>query len=504
MNVKIKEKFFQIIKKANLTYLITSFIILCGVILRLKVYFYNQSFWQDECALGINILERPYLKLFSPLSIIQVAPPFFMIVCKFLLDISQQVNNFEIRDMMLRLFPCICSIISLPLFSYLVHRMFNNRYFTWVCTAMLAFNAPAINYAQEFKQYSCEMMFSLLLIIAFYNIDIKAVSIKKLWANSLLFMVSVWFSSGAFVILASGYLILFIDMIKNKYWDKTKILILTLPMTANLLLFYFLYYRRVHKLHHDWMYHFWSVSQPSFFNFENFSSLFVEKIQFLIEFPYTNYIFLFFIISTIILFTCRRQRNKYIVLIPLLLCITASFLQIYPFEQRLILYILPFFIILYSQIILLLKNQKLTTFLLICAIVAISLKVTFRKTEHFIYHKGRFREIAQILKSNNPQNKNIFYTALQSGYYLNLQKNDFYNENRWQDFNQSKLPEKLKNAPIDDYWIECSLYSPKLNYNKKLKEFLYNDPNLKVVKIWTMPENDNIYVIHFKKIKDYN
>ena len=53
-----KELVLEKLKKINLTYLITGLIILCGIILRLKVYFYNESFWIDECSLGTNILEK--------------------------------------------------------------------------------------------------------------------------------------------------------------------------------------------------------------------------------------------------------------------------------------------------------------------------------------------------------------------------------------------------------------------------------------------------------------
>lgn len=55
MKTNLKEIYsntLPLIKKINLTYLITGLIILCGIILRLKVYFYNQSFWLDECSLG--------------------------------------------------------------------------------------------------------------------------------------------------------------------------------------------------------------------------------------------------------------------------------------------------------------------------------------------------------------------------------------------------------------------------------------------------------------------
>lgn len=151
------------------------------------MYFYNQSFWLDECSLGFNILHRSYFfKLFKALDLYQVAPPFFMVTCKFLLNISHQVNNFYTKDLVLRLFPCICSIVSLPLFAILVQKMFKNKYFTWISTAMLVFNPAAINYTQELKQYSCEMMFTIILLLAFLSLDIKNICYKKLALYSLL------------------------------------------------------------------------------------------------------------------------------------------------------------------------------------------------------------------------------------------------------------------------------------------------------------------------------
>ena len=63
--------------------------------------------------------------------------------------------------------------------------------------------------------------------------------------------------------------------------------------------------------------------------------------------------------------------------------------------------------------------------------------------------------------------------------------------------------EKLNNIAGGDYWIEMSHYARKYNYAPKLKEYIYNNPNLKVLNIWTAPYDENVYLIHFKKIKDY-
>ncbi len=41
-----------------------------GIFLRLKVYLFNVSFWGDESALALNILDRGFLDLLKPLNYI--------------------------------------------------------------------------------------------------------------------------------------------------------------------------------------------------------------------------------------------------------------------------------------------------------------------------------------------------------------------------------------------------------------------------------------------------
>ena len=511
MESNYKTKILNILSKINWSVIFVCFIILCGIILRLKVYFYNSSFFGDEAALGLNIIEKNYFKLFEPLKIGQVAPPFFMVVCKFILDISQQAGNIVTRDLVLRLFPCLCSIISLPLFAYLIHKMFDNKYMLWVCTAMLAFNTTAINYAQEFKQYSCEMMFALILLIAFLHLDIKTVSNKKLGLYCTLFMLSIWFSNTACIIIFTGYLLILADAIKNKYFDKVKAAILLLPMLADILAYYFLFFRRVNRAMTQYMHDFWSHAVPSFFNINNFTELFPEKIQQLISFPYTDILFVFLFINILILFSFRdfKYRNKYVVLIPILLSITAAFLKIYPFEQRLILFLLPLLIILYCQTILLLKKSKTTTVILLIIISALSLKNIFNPADKYVLHKQYLRQFAQIINQNNPEYNNLYILFNEDPTYYYIKKENFkclinthYN-NTYLD--KQKAKQIIKSLPSADIWLLGGHYAQKHDNGSILKEYMLQDKNLKVYQIWMSPyHNKNVFLIHFKKIKDYN
>ena len=502
-----KEFVFEKLKNINLTYLITGLIILCGIILRLKVYFYNESFWIDECNLGTNILEKSYLQLFKPLDYGQVAPPFFLVASKLLLDLSHQINNIDTRDLILRLFPCICSIASLPLLAVLVNKMFNNnKYFSWISVAILAFNPVAINYAQEFKQYSCEMMFSIILLLAFVSLDIKTVSYKKLALYSLLFSIAPWFSSTAWFVMAGGFLVILIDMIKDKYFDKAKIAILFIPLIANFLVWDLLYYKPVNKALYNWMQNYWAHEKPSFFTINNFSKMFVDKIQNLISFPYPKYLFVFLFLNLIIFFTTIGYRNKCVTLIPILLCITASFMEHYPFEQRLILFLLPMLIILYCQIMFVLKQTLSTTFILIFLLIFISINQFSHSSTRYLLHKEHYRNFSHILieRTNNNFSNTIFTEAEKYKYYLKFINKPILTDTVFQNFETSQLPNKVKTLPSGDYWIEMSRYIKRYDYAPKLKEYIYNNPNLKVLNIWTAPYDENIYLIHFKKIKDYH
>lgn len=504
---QVKEK----IESHNLTTVIVWLLVIVGIILRLKCYFFNQSFWLDECSLGVNINSaKNYSDFFKPLVLWQCAPPFFMIVCKALLDISHQAGHIHCQDLILRLFPCLCSILSLPLFVLFVQKVTNNRYFLWTSVAMLSFNKCAINYSQQFKQYSCEMMFALILLLSFYSIkDIRKISVRKLSFFVLIFILSMWFSNSAILILFVGYSLLFFRIIREKYANKTKLAILLIPMFLNLIIYYFLYFRRVYNALYDYMFEYWKFSIPSFFTFSDFFPLFTAKMQGIIEFSCQPLLIIFLLANLFIFFIKQEfdKSAKFLIILPIILCIISSFLCVYPFEARLVLFLLPLFVMIYSQISLMIKPSKFATMLLLVSFVIIAAKNLSIPAQTLVNEANEvrnFRKYSQfVVDKKISYDKLIMGTTDQAYYYLS----DYFKGNRplleeniFENFENSEFPKFEKTMPLGEYWLIFPEYADNTDFNLSIKKYIITNPNLKILKIWEDEKNKKSFIIKFEKV----
>ena len=498
------------LKSINITTLVLWLLIIIGIVLRAKVYFYNQSFGVGECMLGVNINEigSNYLKYFEPLKLNQCAPPLFLIVCRLILDISHQAGHFYNQDLMLRLFPFLCSVASLPLFAILLTKIATNKHFIWASMAMLVFNQTAIRYAQEFKQYSCEMMFTLILLLMFNSLNLKEISYKKLGTYVSIFVLSMWFSSSAILILFVGYLFLAYEVFKNKIFDKVKLSILLVPILANVIVYYFAYYKPVKKAMVVFMHNFWANRAPSFFTFSNFSELFVKKMQALIYSPCSEHLILFLIFSLVIFFLNKEinAKIKFIASSSVALIILSSFLSVYPFEERLILFLLPMFIIIYSQISYLLKENKLILVLFACIVVNLfnqKLEISSDKLANSEMIKCQFRKYAEFIVENKIEPQQILMTPnCQIEYYLQNYLNGrkfLFKESLWINLKKSKLSHKLNEISKGNYWMFFPVETRIGTYTMNAIQILENNPNIRIIEI-NKEKNTMHYIIHFEKI----
>ena len=419
--ILIKEKFNLYFEKIDILNLVILFIIIAGIILRFIFLFQNESFWYDTCALGAN-LQKDYLKFFKPLEFIQVAPPLFMILSKFICSIFYQGIDIEQKDFILRLIPFFSGIITLPLFTLLVNKMFNNKNITAVSLFMLSFNPWHIYYSCEFKPYSSDCLIAVILLLMFFSIDLKEIPIKRLAFISLFFAISVWLSNSAIFILVSGFLTIFIDILRcprnfgvatlkgehlygdnerefrteaspvsegkasarrsrvsnyperkeisrqsaakcdirldKNYFDYKKILLMILPLLISIFFFYFFYYKQVYYQHYTNMYHHWRYIEPSFMNIHNFKNILYNKIHNITGFYGAAGNLFFLGLNIILLLFSRKLKVIILLLLPVFLTIIYSFSNLYPFEKRLILFLFPILFIIYSQIISFLKDSK--------------------------------------------------------------------------------------------------------------------------------------------------
>ncbi|MBS1783090.1 MAG: hypothetical protein JSS78_08485 [Bacteroidetes bacterium] len=181
-------------------------IILCGgVAIRFVEWFHCRDLMMDEVNVVRNIFERPYGGLFRPLVYEQFAPPLFLSMIK----LSSSLWGFG--EMSLRIFPILCSVLSLFVFYRLV-LLFASKRSLWYPLAIFSFAEIYIQYANDVKQYSSDILVSLLLVFLAVKRDLFASSRFRFFIQwSLIGMITVWLSMPAIFILTGVGFSLFIQ-----------------------------------------------------------------------------------------------------------------------------------------------------------------------------------------------------------------------------------------------------------------------------------------------------
>jgi Dolichyl-phosphate-mannose-protein mannosyltransferase len=185
--------------------------ILCslGVFLRVWQYCANRSLWVDEAMLASNIVNRSFGGLMQPLNHGQGAPIAFLFIEKALIE---HLGN---KDYVLRLFPLLASIVAI----FLMWKVAEDYIGGWGPLFALSFFAICENliyYASELKQYSSDVMYSLLLLtITPKCLDVHATP-QRLMLFGFIGGVSVWFSHPVVFIISSVFLVLALDTLKSK------------------------------------------------------------------------------------------------------------------------------------------------------------------------------------------------------------------------------------------------------------------------------------------------
>lgn len=135
-------------------------VILLGVTLSLIQFLLNRSIWLDEAMLSLNIIDRSYLQLLTPLDSLQVAPIGFLFIEKFF---SLLIPNAEYG---LRIFPLLCFWASICLFYKITTQLLKNAKITLLAVSLFCLNSSLLYYSSEVKQYMIDIFICLLLYYA--------------------------------------------------------------------------------------------------------------------------------------------------------------------------------------------------------------------------------------------------------------------------------------------------------------------------------------------------
>lgn len=403
-----------------------SWVIICfGIAVRLVQYLYNRSLWADEAVLALNIVNRSYLELLQPLDYDQGAPFGFLIVEKLAVQI------FGNNEYALRLFPLLSGIMSLLLFYQLAKR-FLRGYAVPIALAFFASLYYLIYYATELKQYSSDIAVTLFSCLLVTEIFIKRLSVKRVILFSVLGALTIWFSHPAIFVLAGfGASCLLIKIFKNKNFRLFRVLIIYSSWLISFALFYFVSVQSLSN--NQTLMTSWS-GRNAFPNsafdiiwvFDAFGRFFYLPLDFR---GIMDGVAIFaFVIGCISFF--RRQKEKLLVLLsPLIVAFFAAYLQKYPFSGRLVLFLIPFFVLLITEGLhsLIKKTRSKPTFIFGIILLVSLLFQPITKAGNLFINPIQNEEIKQVLNyvKSKEQPSDILY-VFQRGQYQFLYYADKY------------------------------------------------------------------------------
>lgn len=311
------------------------FIVLLGIYLRLNAYLANPSLWHDECALALNIQNKSYSQLFGVLDFVQVAPPFFTVLTKFLTQI------FGYSELMFRFIPFLVGCLSVVGFYFLSEKTLKSKIAVLLSTLFFALNDILINYSIEFKPYELDVFFTIICLLFFIDFKIEKFSLRTLVMFGFGLALIPWFSFAPLFVLGACFLNLFV---RNHKENLLKKLALFLPVAVSIALYLIVYVSSNYT--QSSMVQSWEVHNAFMtFNFVHNFELLVNVLKSLF-FP-INYILFFVILFFWGLFEFGKTNPRvfWLFLVVLISPIIASFLELYPYSARLVMFLVPIYLL---------------------------------------------------------------------------------------------------------------------------------------------------------------
>ena len=331
---------------------------LVGFVLRLRQYLANRSLWLDEAMLTNNILSRNFGGLFQQLDNNQGAPIGFLLVQK---SITLLLGDSEFA---LRLFPLAAGALALALMFLLVRKI-SNPIAGNLALGFFAIAPSLVYYSSEVKQYSSDvaitLALSLLLIRSAKSPDVAPShapqsrgtldSATEAVLLALAGAVAAWFSHPAFFVIGALGLALFVPAVISKNRQRIiTLVIIAIVWILNLGALYAINLRQLST--HQFFLDFWRVG---FMPHDPSAALtwlayaLQNPLRDLLDLQASYIVTVFLLLIGYVALARRDSRFGFFLLAIFFLALLASFLTLYPFAGRMILFLAPFLILFLAE-----------------------------------------------------------------------------------------------------------------------------------------------------------
>lgn len=382
-----------------------------GISLAFYQFLYNRSLWNDEAALAVNLIDRTFRELLQPLDHKQVAPIAYLYVEKFLTLLMGK------SEYALRIYSLITFILSIPMLYLVSKKLTNNKTLSLFAVALFSVNITFIRYSDEVKQYSSDVLFALIII--YLTLSLSFEKRKSLLIYGLVGAVAIWFSNPSVVILSVSGLYLLITEVYNK--KNYKIFYPFIVWVFSLGAYYILFIYDHPST--EFMKEYW---KSAFFPLGASPKVVIHFLHLHFEYIfksvtrtawYPQFFWILYTFGILYAFVSKNYKIVYFVFAPLLLHLLLSGLKLYPFDGRLILYLLGLLILfyaftLYSIYLLIVKVVKIPVWILILPVVAILIDAF----DHIPFDIEESRDAIAKIKTQIDSNESIYvyhmaYTA---------------------------------------------------------------------------------------------
>jgi hypothetical protein len=323
---------------------------LLGASLRLRQFAFNRSLWLDEALLANNVVQRSLDTLLGePLASNQGAPMGFLLLSDLLTTLLGPV------DLVLRVVPVVSSVLALLVAYRLSLLVLDSLAGRATFLGLLAVAPVLVYYSSEFKQYSGDVLASLLILWAGLRYDKQGHGPALL---AIVGAVSLWFSHPALFTMAAVGVALAVEVIARRQWRALLPLagvaavwavsfiadyLLSLRFLAgndSLIAYWRLGYAPVLIDSLAELRWYWDSALGFVFMAFGERSL-VDPLPRPEWFSLLNLALLAIVVAGAVRLFCRSRRMASFMLLSVAFTLLASGLKLYPFRARLILFLVP-------------------------------------------------------------------------------------------------------------------------------------------------------------------
>jgi Dolichyl-phosphate-mannose-protein mannosyltransferase len=387
-----------------------------GIVLRCWQYLGKDSYFLDEVAILRNLVERSWGTLLArPLAYDQVAPPVFLILEKLMLTIS------GVTEYSLRLPPLLFSLLGVVVFASLSRRLLSRgAAITAVC--IFATAGPLILFSAQAKQYSGDVLSTCVLLL----IATKYLSERRLqhacWLG-VLGAALVWFSQPAVIVFVSiaivvlGEETLRADGNRVVPLQRLSAYLILGGVSAGASTWYATH--SITRATREYLRNFWEAgfmphrlpaSLGSIWPYAQLRNFYGVRGSSVLAYPWPGAFALLTGIGMVLL-VAKRKALGAIVVAPVLLTLVASAAGRYPFSDRVILFLLPCFIVAIvfatEQISLLLTRfWHPATLVALATLSAVTCFPVLRRLP--TYRLQQVRRVSQVLASHRQEGSPLY------------------------------------------------------------------------------------------------